>query len=134
MRHARIAATAIASVIAMPVLAQEGPIQGVIQSQMDAFRAGDVAEAFGYASPMIQGLFRNPANFGAMVQRGYPMVWKPAQVEYVDSAREGNVAFEKVMVRDDAGRAHMLMYQLVETPRGWEINGVQILDELGIGV
>ena len=133
MRHARIAAAALTALFAAPAIAQEGPIQGVIQSQMDAFLAGDVTEAFSYASPTIKGFFRNPANFGAMVQRGYPMVWKPAQVEYVDSAREGGVAFEKVLVRDDMGRAHMLMYQMIETPRGWEINGVQILDELGIG-
>ena len=134
MRHARIAAAAFATLLAVPAAAQEGPIQGTIQKQMDAFVAGDVAEAFRYASPTIKGFFGSPANFGAMVQRGYPMVWKPAQIEYVDSARKGAIAFEKVVVRDGSGRAHVLMYQLIETPRGWEINGVQILDELGIGV
>ena len=120
--------------LAAPASAQEGPIQGVIQSQIDAFLAEDVETAFSYASPMIQGMFGNPARFGMMVQQGYPMVWDPVAVDYLDSAKDGNIAFEKVMVRDAAGRDHVLLYQMIETQSGWQINGVQILKDEGVGV
>ena len=120
--------------LAAPASAQEGPIQGVIQSQIDAFLAEDVETAFSYASPMIQGMFGNPARFGMMVQQGYPMVWDPVAVDYLDSAKDGNIAFEKVMVRDAAGRDHVLLYQMIETQSGWQINGVQSLKDEGVGV
>ena len=132
-RRLAFAFACLAAPFAAPAAAQEGPIQGVIQGQIDAFLAEDVETAFAYASPMIKGLFGSPARFGMMVQQGYPMVWKPTAVEYVDSARQGGVAFEKVLVRDELGRAHMLMYQMIETGEGWQINGVQLLDELGVG-
>lgn len=60
----------------------DAAIEGVIRQQLDAFLAGDVDTAWGYASPEIQRLFGNPENFGRMVERGYPMVWAPGDVRF----------------------------------------------------
>lgn len=66
-----------------PAIAQDdAAIEGVIRQQLDAFLAGDVDTAWGYASPEIQRLFGNPENFGRMVERGYPMVWAPGDVRF----------------------------------------------------
>lgn len=70
-----------------PAAAQEGAVQGVIASQIEAFQADDFVRAFSYASPTIQKVFRTPQNFGAMVRSGYPMVWRPSEVRYLE-ARE----------------------------------------------
>ena len=44
----------------------------------------------------------------------------------------GNL-WQRVMVTDQAGNTHLLDYQMVETPEGWQINGVQLLPQSGVG-
>ena len=62
-------------------------VQTTIASQLDAFLKDDFARAFEYASPSIKRMFRNSDNFGMMVQRGYPMVWRPANRDFWNSRR-----------------------------------------------
>jgi hypothetical protein len=37
------------------------------------------------------------------------------------------------MVTDQSGTVHMLDYQMVQTAEGWQINGVQLLPQAGVG-
>ena len=110
-----------------------GAIEGVIQSQIDAFLADDFETAFTFASPMIKGIFRTPERFGSMVRNGYPMVWRPSDVQFLALEERGGRVHQKVMVRDRDGTLYMLDYEMLETPEGWQINGVQVLraPELG---
>ncbi len=125
--------------LCLPVLsaqAQEArnpAIETVIQQQFDAFRAEDVGTAFSFASPNIKGMFGTPENFGRMVRDGYPMVWRPAEVQFLDLRKVAGNLWQRVMVTDQAGRTHLLEYQMVETGQGWQINGVQILPQAGVG-
>lgn len=112
---------------AQDVLAPNPDIEATIAGQFDAFRAQDVLEAWQYASPNIQSLFGSPENFGRMVEQGYPMVWAPAEVAFIDLQSFGGVLVQRVQVIDGAGTAHYLGYQMIETEGGWRINGVQIL-------
>lgn len=114
-------------------LAPNPAIEATIQSQFDAFVARDVAEAFEYASPNIRGLFGTPENFGRMVQQGYPMVWNPSAVDFIDLQTLDGLIVQRVQVVDQAGTVHMLGYAMVETEAGWVINGVQILRASGVG-
>ena len=91
--------------------------RGTIQSQIDAFLADDFARAFGYAAPSIQDVFRTPENFGAMVRNGYPMVWRPAAVEFLELHPRDGGLWQKVRIRDAEGRVHVLDYQMVDHPR-----------------
>ncbi len=125
--------------LCLPVLsaaAQEArnpAIETVIQQQFDAFRAEDVGTAFSFASPNIKGMFGTPENFGRMVRNGYPMVWRPAEVQFLDLREVAGKLWQRVMVTDQAGRTHLLDYQMVETGQGWQINGVQLLPQPGVG-
>ncbi|MCA3446487.1 MAG: DUF4864 domain-containing protein [Rhodobacter sp.] len=125
--------------LCLPVLsaaAQEArnpAIETVIQQQFDAFRAEDVGTAFSFASPNIKGMFGTPENFGRMVRNGYPMVWRPAEVQFLDLREVAGNLWQRVMVTDQAGRTHLLDYQMVETGQGWQINGVQLLPQAGVG-
>ena len=125
--------------LCLPVLsaqAQEArnpAIETVIQQQFDAFRAEDVGTAFSFASPNIKGMFGTPENFGRMVRNGYPMVWRPAEVQFLDLREVAGNLWQRVMVTDQAGRTHLLDYQMVETGQGWQINGVQILPQAAVG-
>jgi len=110
----------------LPVKAQETPMEQVIASQLDAFRADDFVTAFSFASPMIQNLFGSPANFGVMVKRGYPMVWRPSDVRYLGAQMRGGALWQDVMIRDLEGRVHIVEYEMIEGENGWKINGVRL--------
>ena len=61
-----------------------------------------------------------------MVQRGYPMVWRPADVQFMDLREMGGDLWQHVLIRDQAGRRHMLLYRMQKGPEDWLINGVQL--------
>ena len=120
-------AVMVAACLALPVQAQEEPIQQTIQSQLDAFVKDDFATAFTFASPMIKGIFGTPENFGAMVTQGYPMVHRPSAVTMLELRTVAGNLWQRVMITDEAGRTHLLDYQMIEAPEGWQINAVQLL-------
>lgn len=123
-----------AAFLALPVAAQETPIQKTIQSQIDAFRADDFATAFSFASPTIKGLFGTAENFGAMVKNGYPMLYRPSAVEMGELREVAGNLWQRVRVVDQAGKAWFLDYLMIETPEGWQINAVQLLPAPDVGV
>jgi hypothetical protein len=127
---------ALSVLSALSVSAQEArnpAIETTIQQQFDAFRADDVGTAFSFASPTIKRLFGTPENFGMMVRNGYPMVWRPAEVQYLELRKVAGNLWQRVMVTDQAGRTHLLDYQMIKTDDGWQINAVQLLPEVGVG-
>lgn len=115
------------------VRAQDSAISDIIRNQISAFEADDFGAAFDYASPNIKQLFGTPERFGQMVQSGYPMVYRPAEVRMLDQRDMGAARIQRVMIRDGAGRLHFLDYQMIPTDTGWQINGVQILREGQVG-
>ena len=121
--------------IALPLAAQakdetdRAAIAAVIADQLSDFNARDVPGAWEHASPMIQGIFGTPENFGDMVQNGYPMVWDNSDARFLELRDENGELRQKVMVEDAEGRAWILDYEMVELPEGWRINGVQVLPE-----
>lgn len=112
-----------------PAAAQDRGIEETIGQQLDAFKADDVGAAFEFASPTIKNIFRTPENFAAMVQQGYPMVWRPAEVTYLEQREIAGAIWQKVRITDGAGRIHILDYQMIQSSEGWQINGVQLLRE-----
>lgn len=108
-------------------------IEDVIGSQLEAFNDRDIAEAWQYAAPNIQGAFGNPQNFGMMVQRGYPMVWTNRDVTFLDLQDVGSVQVQRLRLRDTTGGFHFLEYQMVQTADGWRIAGVRIIPAPDVG-
>ena len=124
------------AVAALPALADEAEnpdIEAVIGDQIAALRADDFATAFTYASPMIQGMFGTPETFGEMVKQGYPMVWHPAGVTYLQLREVAGGLWQRIMVTDASGRVWMLDYRMVQVDGAWRIDGVQILPAQGVG-
>ena len=114
--------------------AQKEPITDVIGAQIEAFQSDDMGAAFGFASPNIRALFGTPERFATMVEQGYPMVWRPADVRYLELREVAGNLWQRVMVTDDSGGIHMLDYQMIETETGWKINAVQLLKAPGANV
>ena len=124
--------TLVLLVPASRVEAQQSDIEAVISSQIDAFKADDFDAAFDFAHSTIRNIFRTPENFGRMVRQGYPMVWRPAEVEYLDLRQQGSGTFQDVRIVDAEGRVFLLEYSMVETADGWRIKGVRILESAAI--
>ena len=122
-----------ALLLSSPVAAQQDPVQQTILDQIEAFKADDFATAFTFASPSIKSIFMSAENFGMMVRNGYPMVHRPGSVRMLEQREVAGRLWQKVMITDQAGRSHILDYQMIETESGWQINAVQLLPEPGVG-
>ncbi len=120
-------AISLSAGLASGAFAQSAEIEANIAAQIQAFKADDFATAFTFASPNIQRLFGNPDNFGAMVRNGYPMVWRPADVRFLELREVAGSLWQKVMIKDGDGRVHVLDYQMIRQENGWKVNGVQLL-------
>ena len=126
----------LAVLAALPGLAEDAPnpaIEAVIGDQITAFRADDFNTAFGFASPMIKGIFGTPENFGAMVKNGYPMVWRPGAVKFTDLREVAGKLYQKVVITDQQGAVHLLEYEMIPAGDTWQIDGVQLLKTPDIG-
>lgn len=130
--HKWILGVALAASMASATWAQGTEIEGVIGNQIDAFKADNFEQAFEFAAPNIRNIFRTPENFGRMVTQGYPMVWRPAEVTYLELREENGSYWQKVQIVDAQGRVHVLDYRMLDTDSGWKINGVQLLESAGV--
>jgi len=117
------------SLLGLPAgaLAQDLSIEDVISNQLQAFNQRDVDGAWQYASPMIQGMFRTPENFGNMVRNGYPMVWDNSDVRFLEQEEFESRTRQEVLIKGPDGGFYILDYQMIETSEGWQINGVQVI-------
>ncbi|MEM6758578.1 MAG: DUF4864 domain-containing protein [Pseudomonadota bacterium] len=118
--------------IAVAATAQDTDIEGVISDQLSAFEQDDFDQAFTYAAPNIRQIFRTPENFGTMVRRGYPMVWRPGAVTFLELKRQGVGFVQTVQIEDGDGVLHYLAYAMMETGDGWKIAGVSIITAPGV--
>ena len=103
-------------------------VQAIINGQIEAFQKDDFVAAFTYASPSIRSMFGTPENFGKMVQRGYPMVWRPKEVRFLDFESTPAGLMQSLQIVDQAGKVHYLRYLMVSTSKGWKISGVQFIN------
>ncbi|WP_421996351.1 DUF4864 domain-containing protein [Reyranella sp.] len=102
-------------------------IQGVIQSQVDAFRRDDGADAFGYASPAIRGMFGSPDLFMEMVRQGYRPVYRPQVFDFREIVLLNGEITQKVHVVGPDGRPVTAFYPMTRLPDGtWRINGCHL--------
>jgi hypothetical protein len=102
-------------------------IADVISRQIDAFRHDDAPAAFAFASPMIQGMFGDPAHFLAMVQRGYPPVYRPRSVHIGALVMHDGRIVQRVELVGPDGARELALYTMEREPDGsWRIDGCQL--------
>jgi len=102
-------------------------IEKVIGQQIEAFQADDFTAAFEFATPSIQKRFGTPEKFGFAVVHGYPMVWRPSEIQYIGVELYASHALQKVMITDTQKTLHLLVYRMVPIDQSWRIGGVQIV-------
>jgi hypothetical protein len=92
--------------------------QSVIRAQEQAFGRDDAAAAYSFASPAIQGLFRNPEGFMFMVRNSYAPVYRHRSFEFgIAKVVDGKI-IQNVDIIDADGVAWDAVYTLEPQPDG----------------
>ncbi len=123
----------------LPALADPSPadaaaIHTVITSQIDAFRRDDADGAFAFAAPSIQGMFGNPGTFIAMVQKGYPAVYRPRSVDFTALTEEDGEIVQLAELIGPDGLAYTARYTMEHEADGsWRISGCSLLESRRLG-
>lgn len=110
----------------------EAAMRSIISDQIEAFQAEDATRAFDFASPVIQRKFGTPETFGDMVREGYPMVWQPSDVKFLDLEVIDGIPFQSVQMRGPGGKSWIVDYEMVEIDGEWRINGVRVREAPGL--
>ena len=113
----------------------QAAIQSVIHDQIEAFRRGDAAGAFGYAAPSTQGIFGTADNFIAMVRRYYPPVYRPQSVEFATAGQEDGAVVQNVELMGPDGLPYTARYTMERQADGsWRIVACELLQSRRLGV
>ncbi len=133
----RVADRATADVqtgVAAPDPAAGQAIQKVIAHQIEAFRHDDAAAAFSDAAPGIQAMFGTPSRFLAMVQHGYPPVYRPRSVAFGALLSLGGRLVQKVDLVGPDGQSVLALYTMEREPDGkWRIEGCALTASDDVG-
>ncbi len=107
-------------------------IRTTIQNQIAAFQRDDGAAAYGYAAPMIQGLFPSVDAFMAMVRSGYQPVYRPRSVVFGEAVVTPQGPTQRVFVTGPDGKNWVAIYSLEQQPDGsWKISGCRLVEDEG---
>jgi hypothetical protein len=104
--------------------AGDAELAAVVLEQLEAFRRGDFAAAYGFASAAIQARFPLEA-FRRMVTEGYAPIARSTRgtvlrVERVGPAR----GYVEIRVQGQDGETVDALYELVEEQGAWRVSGV----------
>ena len=112
--------------------AQEKSVRAVVEAQLAALARDDAVKAFSFAAPNVRQAVGSAAAFLAMVQRGYPVVYRPASVAFLKPEGKGDQAIQRVQMVDDNGDAWLAIYSLqLQKDRSWRISGCQVVPNKG---
>jgi len=104
--------------------ADAAAIHDVIEAQLRAFRSDDGVQAFAYASPAIQSIFKNPDAFMSMVRAGYQPAYRPQEVEFRDLVPVEGRWTQRVLLVGPDGVPIVAQYVMEKQPDGsWRIDG-----------
>lgn len=100
--------------------------RAVIEAQLEAFKQGDSAKAFSYATPNIQTMFGDAETFMQMVRKGYDVVVEPVTVRFVKFETDGANALHAVQMIDRQKTLWNVYYVLQKRPDGsWKISSCE---------
>jgi Domain of unknown function (DUF4864) len=102
-------------------------VRGVVEAQLAAFAADDAKRAFSYAAPSIREMFGTPERFVAMVRAGYPVVYRPVQINFLQPVWVEGQLVQGVHLTDAEGALWLAIYRLERQPdKSWRISGCDV--------
>ena len=106
---------------------EQTDIQNTIANQLEAFASDDFTEAFTHASPGIKDIFGSVDNFSRMVKKGYPMVWRYNNFQFLKLEETPQGYSQIVRITDKKDELFLLKYFMKNISGIWKISGVTII-------
>lgn len=107
-------------------------VRQVVEAQLAALAADDAVKAFSYAAPNVREAVGSPEGFLAMVQRGYPVVYRPATVAFLKANGKDDDVIQRVQMVDAEGESWLAIYSLQrQKNRTWRITGCSVVENKG---
>ena len=106
---------------------EQTDIQNTISNQLEAFASDDFTEAFTHASPGIKDIFGSVDNFSRMVKKGYPMVWRYNNFQFLKLEETPQGYSQIVRITDKKDELFLLKYFMKNISGIWKISGVTII-------
>ena len=103
-------------------------IQNTISNQLKAFAADDFTEAFTHASPGIKDIFGSVENFSNMVKKGYPMVWRYNNFQFLKLEETAQGYSQIVRITNKKDELFLLKYYMQNISGIWNISGVSVIE------
>ena len=107
---------------------ERADIQSTISYQLRAFASDNFIEAFTHASPGIKDIFGTVENFSNMVKKGYPMVWRYNNFEFLNLEETPQGYSQIVRITDQNDKLFLLRYFMKNVAGIWKISGVSIIE------
>ncbi len=107
---------------------ERADIQSTISDQLRAFASDNFIEAFTHASPGIKDIFGTVENFSNMVKKGYPMVWRYNNFEFLNLEETPQGYSQIVRITDQNDKLFLLKYFMKNVAGIWKISGVSIIE------
>ena len=107
---------------------EKADIQSTISDQLRAFASDNFIEAFTHASPGIKDIFGTVENFSNMVKKGYPMVWRYNNFEFLNLEETPQGYSQIVRITDQKDKLFLLKYFMKNVAGIWKISGVSIIE------
>lgn len=107
---------------------EKADIQSTISDQLRAFASDNFIEAFTHASPGIKDIFGTVENFSNMVKKGYPMVWRYNNFEFLNLEETPQGYSQIVRITDQNDKLFLLKYFMKNVAGIWKISGVNIIE------
>ena len=107
---------------------EKADIQSTISDQLRAFASDNFIEAFTHASPGIKDIFGTVENFSNMVKKGYPMVWRYNNFEFLNLEETPQGYSQIIRITDQNDKLFLLKYFMKNVAGIWKISGVSIIE------
>jgi hypothetical protein len=112
--------------------ADAAAVQGVIRSQLEAFKRDDGTAAYAFAAPNIQRIFPTADAFMAMVRGAYQPVYRPKSYGFGRLELRDGLPVQAVEIIDADGQSWTAVYTLEREPDGsWKITGCRLVHSDG---
>lgn len=107
-------------------------VRQVVEAQLAALAVDDAVKAFSYAAPNVREAVGTAEGFLAMVQRGYPVVYRPATVAFLKANGKNDDVIQRVQMVDADGESWLAIYSLQrQKNKSWRITGCSVVENKG---
>ncbi len=105
-------------------------VRDVIVAQLSALALDDADGAFETATPEVREAIGSSNRFLAMVRTAYPMVYRPASVNFYQPEQEDGGVLQLVEIKDDDDKSWLALFALERQPdQSWRISGCVVAEK-----